>query len=90
MPAFTRISTERQRVTAKYIPAMMRTHLCGELGEANIGQQVTVTGWVNRRREHSQHLAFVDLRDHSGIVQCVVDNSVDVRSGVRGARSRAR
>ncbi len=59
---------------------MMRTHLCGELDESNVGEQVTVAGWVNRRREHSQHLAFVDLRDHSGIVQCVVDNTVDVRS----------
>ncbi len=59
---------------------MMRTHLCGELDMADVGQEVTVTGWVNRRREHSQHLAFVDLRDHSGIIQCVVDNSVDVRS----------
>jgi len=59
---------------------MMRTHLCGELNDSDVGQSVIVAGWVNRRREHSQHLAFVDLRDHSGIVQCVVDNSVDVRS----------
>ena len=59
---------------------MMRTHLCGELNDSHVGQHVTVAGWVNRRREHSQHLAFVDLRDHSGIVQCVVDNTVDVRS----------
>ncbi len=59
---------------------MMRTHLCGELRQSHIGERVTVTGWVNRRREHSQHLAFVDLRDHTGLVQCVVDNSVDVRS----------
>jgi aspartyl-tRNA synthetase len=35
---------------------------------------------VGRRREHGEHLAFVDLRDYSGIIQCVVDNSVDVRS----------
>lgn len=59
---------------------MMRTHLCGELRQSHIGEQVSVTGWVNKRREHSQHLAFVDVRDNSGIVQCVVDNSVDVRS----------
>ena len=41
---------------------------------------VSVCGWVARRREHGEHLAFVDLRDHTGIVQCVVDDAVDVRS----------
>jgi len=46
----------------------------------NIGQVVTLCGWVGRRREHGEHLAFLDLRDFSGIVQCVVDNTVDVRS----------
>ena len=52
----------------------MRTHLCGELREADIGSTVSVCGWVGRRREHGEHLAFVDLRDHSGIVQCVIND----------------
>lgn len=58
----------------------MRSHLCGDLRSADIGAEVAVCGWVGRRREHGEHLAFVDLRDHSGILQCVINNNVDVRS----------
>jgi aspartyl-tRNA synthetase len=45
-----------------------------------IGSIVTVCGWVAKRREHGEHLAFLDVRDRSGIIQAVVDGSVDVRS----------
>jgi aspartyl-tRNA synthetase len=61
-------------------PTAMRTHLCGVLRKSDVGTQVRVCGWVARRREHGEHLAFVDLRDHSGIVQCVIDHATDVRS----------
>jgi len=54
--------------------------LCGHLDVDDVGREVRVCGWVSRRREHGEHLAFVDLRDHSGVVQCVIDGSVDVRS----------
>ena len=47
---------------------------------AHVGQTVSVCGWVARRREHGEHLAFVDLRDRAGVVQCVVDGALDVRS----------
>src|SRR5574338_880159 len=60
--------------------AGLRTHYCGELRVDHVGTPVSVCGWVAKRRDHSQHLAFVDLRDHTGVVQCVVDGSVDVRS----------
>ncbi len=58
----------------------MRTQMCGSPRESHIGQRVTLCGWVSRRREHGEHLAFVDLRDHTGIVQCVLNSDVDVRS----------
>ena len=58
----------------------MRTHHCGELRTGHAGSQVTLCGWVASRREHSEHLAFIDLRDHTGIVQCVVDHAHDLRS----------
>lgn len=59
---------------------MLRSDYCGTLTEADEGRLVSVCGWVASRREHGQHLAFVDLRDHTGLVQCVVDGAHDLRS----------
>ena len=58
----------------------MRTDYCGELRAGDIGREVSVCGWVDRRREHGEHLAFIDLRDRTGVIQCVVDERHDLRS----------
>jgi aspartyl-tRNA synthetase len=58
----------------------LRDRLCGTLRVEDVGTTLSLCGWVAKRREHGEHLAFVDLRDRSGIVQCVIDGTVDVRS----------
>ena len=49
-----------------------RTHKCDELRSNNIGEQVRLSGWVHRIRDHGG-LLFIDLRDHYGVTQCVVE-----------------
>src|SRR5437773_5038928 len=51
-----------------------RTHTCGALRLGDAGQTARLSGWVHRKRDHGQ-LLFVDLRDHYGITQCVIDVS---------------
>jgi aspartyl-tRNA synthetase len=72
--------TSTEQPMGDAFPTAMRDTLCGRLGVADIGRIVALCGWVARRREHGEHLAFVDLRDYSGLIQCVLDGSVDVRS----------
>ena len=50
----------------------MRSHYCGSLKAENIGQQVSLCGWVNRRRDLGG-LIFIDLRDREGLVQVFFD-----------------
>ena len=50
----------------------MRSHYCGQVSEKLVGQEVTVAGWVHRRRDHGG-VIFVDIRDREGLLQVVFD-----------------
>ncbi len=50
-----------------------RTHNCSELREKDIGKNIKLSGWVHRKRDHG-NLLFLDIRDHFGITQCVIEN----------------
>ena len=63
-----------------------RSHNCNELNVSNIDNIVSISGWINRKRDHG-NLLFLDLRDHYGITQCVIDNSkLDVLNLIENLR----
>ena len=49
-----------------------RSHNCNELRKNNVGQDVVLSGWINKKRDHG-NLLFIDLRDNYGITQCIID-----------------
>jgi aspartyl-tRNA synthetase len=58
---------------------MYKSHKCGELRPSHEGQEVTLAGWVNRRRDHGG-VAFIDLRDRFGLIQCVANPEISPES----------
>ncbi|HEX6442144.1 MAG TPA: aspartate--tRNA ligase [Stellaceae bacterium] len=62
-----------------------RTHTCGALRLGDAGQTARLSGWVHRKRDHGQ-LLFIDLRDHYGITQCVIDVSSPLFPSAEGLR----
>ena len=65
-----------------------RTHTCGELRPVHVGQSVRIAGWVHRKRDHG-NLIFIDLRDHYGLTQCVIDAASPVFTAADALRPEA-
>jgi len=62
-----------------------RTHSCNDIRSDHAGETARLSGWVHRKRDHG-NLLFVDLRDHYGITQCVLDSSSPIFSAVEAVR----
>ena len=62
-----------------------RTHTCGELSIQNTGEAVRLSGWIHRKRDHG-NLLFVDLRDHYGITQLVIENKGEIFKELENSR----
>ena len=62
-----------------------RTHACGEIRPEHVEQTVRLSGWIHSKRDHGQ-LLFIDLRDHQGVTQCVVDVSSPLFEGLEAMR----
>ncbi|MDP9196567.1 MAG: aspartate--tRNA ligase [Pseudomonadota bacterium] len=65
-----------------------RTHTCGQLRPEHAGQTVRLSGWVHRKRDHG-NLLFIDLRDHYGLTQCVLDTSSPQFKTAESARTES-
>ena len=79
----TRASSELDRMGG-----LRRSHACGAVSAADVGSEVVVAGWVQRRRDHGG-VIFVDLRDHQGLVQVVFRPEESAESHERAGEIRS-
>lgn len=73
--ALVQMETAHAAITNRGGKRMKRTHSCGECSMLEVGQNVTLIGWVAKRRNFGS-LVFIDLRDRTGITQCVFDETI--------------
>jgi aspartyl-tRNA synthetase len=69
----------------EFVMSIYRSHSCGELGRSDVGTSAKLSGWVHKKRDHGS-LLFIDLRDHYGITQCVIDSANKVFAEVEKIR----
>lgn len=86
LPGFCR--EERMKIMAETMKGLKRTHRCAELSSANIGEIVTVMGWVQKNRNKGG-IVFVDLRDRSGILQIVFEGEEKAELIEKAAKLRS-
>ena len=65
-----------------------RSHTCGELRDTHVGETVRLSGWIHRKRDHGG-LLFIDLRDHYGLTQCVIEPESAEFPKAEGARGES-
>ena len=68
--------------------SVYRTHTCGALRSQHVGQEARLSGWVQRKRDHG-NLLFIDLRDHYGVTQVVVDAGSPVFKTAEAVRTES-
>ena len=69
-----KITEQEENIMAESMKGLKRTHRCGELSAANVGENVTVMGWVQKQRNKGG-IIFVDMRDRAGILQVIFEES---------------
>ena len=54
-----------------------RTHNCNELRKEDLDKNISISGWINKKRNHG-NILFIDLRDNYGVTQCIIDKEIQI------------
>jgi aspartyl-tRNA synthetase len=79
--------SQKETTLLDFLGPLERTHTCGELRGGDAGKHVVLMGWVNRRRDHG-NVIFLDLRDHTGVTQVVLDKDLSLEGHAKAEHVR--